>query len=354
MPGYGGKGPRGDYGGMDGFGNPDSPEGPDNNKTKVNYSGLALTDEDGNLIMSGEDLNTPVGLTQTYFDNNPQNIQSAYDAGLMGTGLASTFSDQGLLNTNSLTSANTNINPNVLAESVNQFSYGEEERVKEFMDMGVPENVARIAAADMNISLSDIKEAIDNNLNPSDVLGAGYNALGLSNFDPTSFGMAQIGKGIFSLGEAMFGPTIEGLSDLTGIGNYKAKNYFTKNPQNFETGFTGPMTMDEDGNLVQDYEAGKVRYTGPMIAAIADEVAEIQGGYLSPEQQADLAIERYKALETEKNTRPGNPALTNPYIPVDPVRSKYEDEALEAYDRYIESGYTPEEAEYLIAYMGLA
>lgn len=44
----------------------------------------------------------------------------------------------------------------------------------------------------------------------------------------------------------------------------------------------------------------------------------------------------------------------SPYVPIDPVRSKYEDEALEAYDRYIENGYSPEEAEYLVAYMGLA
>ncbi len=334
-PGSPDRNPEGDIGPSQG------PSNDKTDKTKVNYSGLALTDEDGNLIMSGEDLNNHVSLTGTYFDNNPQNIQSAYDAGLMGTGLASTFSGQGLLNTNSLTSANTNINPNILAESVNQFSYGEEERVKEFMDMGVPENVARIAAADMNISLSDIKEAIDNNLNPSDILGAGYNALGLSSFDPTSFGMAQIGKGILGLGESFIGPTLETLSNLTGIGNYKARKYGVENPENID--------------VLGEFTDNPIRvYTGPVTSINADEVAELQGGYLSANQQAQLAIEKYKALETAKNTRPGNPALTNPYIPIDPVRSKYEDEALEAYDRYIENGYSPEEAEYLVAYMGLA
>jgi len=54
----------------------------------------------------------------------------------------------------------------------------------------------------------------------------------------------------------------------------------------------------------------------------------------------------------DDGTKPERPI--NPYVPIDPVRSKYEDEALEAYDRYIESGYSPEEAEYLVAYMGLA
>ena len=355
-------------------------QGPSNDKTdktKVNYSGLALTDEDGNLIMSGEDLNNHVSLTGTYFDNNPQNIQSAYDAGLMGTGLASTFSGQGLLNTNSLTSANTNINPNILAESVNQLALEDEEAetedkktfteafktlgedafVDRLMKMGVNENVAKLASAKMNTSPAEaygmVSDVFGNALSSGqNMLGAGYNALGTSQLTPGAFGYAQIGKGILGIGEAMFGPTLESLSDLTGIGNYKARKYYNKNPQNIEvTGFTGPMTMNEDGNLVQK---PTLSYTGPMIGAIADEVSEMQGGYLSPSQQADLAIERYNALETERNTRPGNPALTNPYIPIDPVRSKYEDEALEAYDRYIENGYSPEEAEYLVAYMGLA
>ena len=95
-PGSPDRNPEGDIGPSQG------PSNDKTDKTKVtNYSGLALTDEDGNLVTFGEN-NTPVGLTQTYFDNNPQNIQSAYDAGLMGTGLASTFSSEGLLNTNSI------------------------------------------------------------------------------------------------------------------------------------------------------------------------------------------------------------------------------------------------------------
>lgn len=241
---------------------------------------------------------------------------------------------------------------------------GEEAFVDRLMKMGVNENVAKLASAKMNTSpeeaygmVSDVfGSALSSGQN---MLGAGYNALGTSQLTPGTFGYAQIGKGILGLGEAMFGPTLESLSDLTGIGNYKARKYFTKNPQsieavadeNFNNAFADPgvpfANVDEDAKIAR-------KYTGPMTAAIADEVAEIQGGYLSPEQQADLAIERYNALETEKNTRPGNPALTNPYIPIDPIRSKYEDEALEAYDRYIKNGYSPEEAEYLVAYMGLA
>lgn len=116
MPGYNTGPGQDNYGGMDGFGNERNPEGPDNDKNKItDYSGLALTDEEGNLVTFGEN-NTPIGLTERYFTNNPQNIQSAYDAGLMGTGLASTFSGQGLLNTNSLTNANTNVNPNIMAK----------------------------------------------------------------------------------------------------------------------------------------------------------------------------------------------------------------------------------------------
>ena len=379
MGGLGVNDPGGTGFGADKTGQGPGNDKPDNDKPD-NFKGLALTDEDGNLVTFGEN-NTPVGLTERYFTNNPQNIQSAYDAGLMGTGLASTFSGQGLLNTNSLTSANTNINPNIIAESVNQLALEDEdeeaetENKKTFMDafktlgenafvdrlmkMGVNENVAKLASAKMNTSPAEaygmVSDVLGNALSSGqNMLGAGYNALGTSQLTPGTFGYGQIGRGLFSLGEAMFGPAIETLSDFTGIGNYKARKYGVQNPQNIEIGFTGPMTMNEDGNLVQDYEAGKVRYKGPMTAAIADEVAEIQGGFLSPEQQADLAIERYNALETEKNNRPGNPALTNPYIPIDPVRSKYEDEALEAYDRYIENGYSPEEAEYLVAYMGLA
>ena len=85
----------------------------DENKT-TDFSGLGLTfGDDGKLVTFGQD-KTPVGLTQKYFSNNPQNIQPAYDAGLMNTGVASLFSGQGLLNTKPLTNANTNINPNII------------------------------------------------------------------------------------------------------------------------------------------------------------------------------------------------------------------------------------------------
>ena len=93
----------------------------DENKT-TDFSGLGLTfGDDGKLVTFGQD-KTPVGLTQKYFSNNPQNIQPAYDAGLMNTGVASLFSGQGLLNTKPLTNANTNINPNIMSESVNQLA----------------------------------------------------------------------------------------------------------------------------------------------------------------------------------------------------------------------------------------
>ena len=392
-----------------GFGADKTGQGPgndndnDNDKDK-DFSGLGLTfGDDGKLVTFGED-KTPVGLTQRYFTNNPENIQPAYDAGLMGTGLASTFSGQGLLNTKPLTNANTNINTNInpninpvtrlniLNPYMNQLALDEEEEKKSFLDnafknfdvlgeeafideimkTGVSEDVAKLASAKMNISPGEAYGMVSNFIDGTfssgeDLVGAGYNAAIASALTPSSAGLLTIGtKGILPMFEAALGPTIESASSAfansklgkylqekgLNIGTYNANKYLSKSPQNFKvTGFTGPMTMNEDGNLVQK---PTLSYTGPMTAAIADEVAEIQGGYLSPDQQAELAIERYNALETEKNSRPGNLAALAPGPVIDPVRSKYEDEALEAYDRYIERGYTPEEAEYLVAYMGLA
>ena len=388
-PGSPDRNPLGDKGPAQGPGN-------DNDKDK-DFSGLGLTfGDDGKLVTFGED-KTPVGLTQRYFTNNPENIQPAYDAGLMGTGLASTFSGQGLLNTKPITSANTNFNPisarlnATLNPTVNQLALDEEEEKRNFLDafknfdvlgeeafideimkMGVSEDVAKLASAKMNTSPGEAYGMVSNFIDGTfssgeDLVGAGYNAAIASALTPSSAGLLTIGtKGILPMFEAALGPTIESASSAfansklgkylqekgLNIGTYNANKYLSKSPQNFKvTGFTGPMTMNEDGNLVQK---PTLSYTGPMTAAIADEVAEIQGGYLSPEQQADLAIERYNALETEKNTRPGNLAALAPGPVIDPVRSKYEDEALEAYDRYIERGYTPEEAEYLVSYMGLA
>lgn len=350
----------------------------DENKT-TDFSGLGLTfGDDGKLVTFGQD-KTPVGLTQKYFSNNPQNIQPAYDAGLMNTGVASLFSGQGLLNTKPLTNANTNINPNIMSESVNQLaldnaeeeaedkktfteafkSLGEDAFVDRLMkSLNISEDVAKLASAKMNTSPEEAYGMIKNAIGfggDTNLLGGAYNALGASQLTPGMFAAGQFGKQLFGFGEALLGPTLEGLSDLTGIGNYKARKYFTKNPQNI-----GTVAL-EDENFNNAFADPSVpfanitpKYTGPMTAAIADEVAEIQGGFLSPSQQADLAIEAYRDLETEKNRRPGNPSAINPYVPIDPVRSKYEDEALEAYDRYIKSGYSPEEAEYLVSYMGLA
>jgi len=380
-PGSPDRNPLGDKGPAQGPGN-------DNDKDK-DFSGLGLTfGDDGKLVTFGED-KTPVGLTQRYFTNNPENIQPAYDAGLMGTGLASTFSGQGLLNTKPLTNANTNINTNInpvtrlniLNPYMNQLALDEEEEKKSFLDdafknfdvlgeeafideimkMGVSEDVAKLASAKMNTSPGEAYGMVSNALSGAfssgeDLVGAGYNAAIASALTPSSAGLLTIGtKGILPMFEAALGPTIESASSAfansklgkylqekgLNIGTYNANKYFTKSPQNFD--------------VLGEYTDNPIRvYKGPMTAAIADEVAEIQGGYLSPDQQAELAIERYNALETEKNSRPGNLAALAPGPVIDPVRSKYEDEALEAYDRYIERGYTPEEAEYLVAYMGLA
>ena len=378
-PGSPDRNPLGDKGPAQGPGN-------DNDKDK-DFSGLGLTfGDDGKLVNFGED-KTPVGLTQRYFTNNPENIQPAYDAGLMGTGLASTFSGQGLLNTKPITSANTNFNPisarlnATLNPTVNQLALDEEEQKKSFLDdafknfdvlgeeafideimkMGISEDVAKLASAKMNTSPGEAYGMVSNFIDGTfssgeDLVGAGYNAAIASALTPSSAGLLTIGaKGILPMFEAALGPTIESASSAfansklgkylqekgMNIGTYNANKYFTKSPQNFD--------------VLGEYTDNPIRvYKGPMTAAIADEVAEIQGGYLSPEQQADLAIERYNALETEKNTRPGNLAALAPGPVIDPVRSKYEDEALEAYDRYIERGYTPEEAEYLVSYMGLA
>ena len=380
-PGSPDRNPLGDKGPAQGPGN-------DNDKDK-DFSGLGLTfGDDGKLVTFGED-KTPVGLTQRYFTNNPENIQPAYDAGLMGTGLASTFSGQGLLNTKPLTNANTNINTNInpvtrlniLNPYMNQLALDEEEEKKSFLDdafknfdvlgeeafideimkMGVSEDVAKLASAKMNTSPGEAYGMVSNFIDGTfssgeDLVGAGYNAAIASALTPSSAGLLTIGtKGILPMFEAALGPTIESASSAfansklgkylqekgLNIGTYNANKYFTKSPQNFD--------------VLGEYTDNPIRvYKGPMTAAIADEVAEIQGGYLSPDQQAELAIERYNALETEKNSRPGNLAALAPGPVIDPVRSKYEDEALEAYDRYIERGYTPEEAEYLVAYMGLA
>ena len=131
-PGSPDRNPLGDKGPAQGPGN-------DNDKDK-DFSGLGLTfGDDGKLVTFGED-KTPVGLTQRYFTNNPENIQPAYDAGLMGTGLASTFSGQGLLNTKPITSANTNFNPisarlnATLNPTVNQLALDEEEEKRNFLD----------------------------------------------------------------------------------------------------------------------------------------------------------------------------------------------------------------------------
>jgi len=384
-PGSPDRNPLGDKGPAQGPGN-------DNDKDK-DFSGLGLTfGDDGKLVTFGED-KTPVGLTQRYFTNNPENIQPAYDAGLMGTGLASTFSGQGLLNTKPLTNANTNINTNInpninpvtrlniLNPYMNQLALDEEEEKKSFLDnafknfdvlgeeafideimkMGISEDVAKLASAKMNTSPGEAYGMVSNFIDGTfssgeDLVGAGYNAAIASALTPSSAGLLTIGaKGILPMFEAALGPTIESASSAfansklgkylqekgLNIGTYNANKYFTKSPQNFD--------------VLGEYTDNPIRvYKGPMTAAIADEVAEIQGGYLSPDQQAELAIERYNALETEKNSRPGNLAALAPGPVIDPVRSKYEDEALEAYDRYIERGYTPEEAEYLVAYMGLA
>ena len=385
-PGSPDRNPLGDKGPAQGPGN-------DNDKDK-DFSGLGLTfGDDGKLVTFGED-KTPVGLTQRYFTNNPENIQPAYDAGLMGTGLASTFSGQGLLNTKPLTNANTNINTNInpninpvtrlniLNPYMNQLALDEEEEKKSFLDnafknfdvlgeeafideimkMGISEDVAKLASAKMNTSPGEAYGMVSNFIDGTfssgeDLVGAGYNAAIASALTPSSAGLLTIGtKGILPMFEAALGPTIESASSAfansklgkylqekgMNIGTYNANKYYTKSPENINV--FKPSKFSEPIRT----------YTGPMTAAIADEVAEIQGGYLSPDQQAELAIERYNALETEKNSRPGNLAALAPGPVIDPVRSKYEDEALEAYDRYIERGYTPEEAEYLVSYMGLA
>jgi len=389
-PGSPDRNPEGDIGPSKGPGN-DKPD---------NFKGLALTDEDGNKVTFGED-KTPVGLTERYFTNNPENIQPAYDAGLMGTGLASTFSGQGLLNTKPITSANTNINPisarlnATLNPTVNQLALDEEEAeaeekrnfldtfktlgedafVDRLMKMGVDEETAKLASATMNTSPEEAYGMVSNAVSGAvssgeDMLGAGYNAAIASAMTPGLAGLAGLANyGFAPMFEAMVGPTIESASSAfansklgkylqekgLNIGTYKARKYGVQNPENI-----GAVAL-EDENFNNAFADPSVpfanitpKYTGPVTSINADEVAELQGGYLSPNQKAELAIERYNALETEKNNRPGNLAALAPGPTIDPVRSKYEDEALEAYDRYIESGYTPEEAEYLVAYMGLA
>ncbi len=94
---------------------------------------------------------------------------------------------------------------------------------------------------------------------------------------------------------------------------------------------------------------GPMKYKGPVGHFNAEQISRlkaIQGG-LTQEQQAQISMSQFEKEQAEKNARPGATSpVTQTFI--NPVESKFTGEQLIAYNRYIERGYTPEIAEYLV------
>ena len=276
-------------------------KGPDNDKN------TGFVDSEGNPITYGED-KTQVGFSKTYYDNNPEAIKA-------------TLEDTSVSNTNALKSLYNNFIKDI----------GEDAFIDRYSNYTDNPEVARLASIKANVSPGDFFGGLMSLAqNP---LGTGYNIAStgtLTGFNPAALANLGITGTVASL-----------LGQMAT--NQPA---YAMNPSNYA--FTGPMSMDAQGNLVQDFS-----YTGPMSSnpAVNQQIADIQSisgvTGLTLDQQADIAISQFEKEQAEKNARPGATSpVTQTFI--NPVESKFTGEQLIAYNRYIERGYTPEIAEYLV------
>jgi len=253
-----------------------------------------ITDSEGNPVTFGQD-NTQVGFSQSYIDNNPQVIKP-------------TLENPNVSKTNALKSLYNNFIKN----------FGEEAFIDRYSNYTDNPEVARLASIKANVSPGDFFGGLMSLAkNP---LGTGYGvaSTGLAtSFDPAALsGLGFMGTVAGLLGQGLSNNPI----DLA-------------NPSNYEMAAPGaPM-----------------RYTGPVghfNTAQISQLEKIQGG-LTLDQQADIAISQFEREQVEKNARPGATVQPTEEF-VNPVESKFTEEQLIAYNEYIERGYTPEIAEYLV------
>jgi hypothetical protein len=325
MPGYGGEGPRGDYGNMDGFGNPDNNNSGPNSGPKYDKKQDPAEFLD-DFFGPSPDLEKAQKVQEDKF--NPDK-----NKGIFGTNpFKNLFSPP--------TAKEQFIKQVKYNPKLNRFikdTYG----IKSIDDI-TDEQVDAINSYN-NLSYNEIKDALSNMsmsalTNP---LGATYNAATLGTLGLTGVGMTGIANALANI--AMGKPS------------------YGMNPQNYA--FTGPM-VDAQGNLVsQDFS-----YTGPMSTnpAVNQQIADIQSisgvTGLTQAQMAEAAAKAISNSETGGNYSFGgdgggqevNQAQLQAQMDAQNAQA-FMDSLSEAelyqYNQLIGQGYTDE---YAKAYLGLA
>jgi len=185
----------------------------------------------------------------------------------------------------------------------------------------------------------------------ANALGSTYNTLG----SMQTFGTPMIAKSIFDIGagKPVGSATLSGYTTPEGFDPTGMYNEDKKSLGSSFKGFLNKMLgtdFDEDAGRYLDrtkmLEAGAKLNS---ITGLTDSFIEegLQKGYFENPEQAYNAYVNKKIQESETafNTKGKEPI---PVATVDPILSKLTGEQLMAYQEYVQQGYPPEIAEYLV------
>lgn len=292
MPGYEGIGDRGAYGGMDGFGNSDS----------------GSAQNDGN---KGGNIGAIQAAHDAKMEANKQarKNQQDYQAAKKEQGLGGIFGS--FLNA------------------------GETNRVNDFLAMGVNPEIATLASNKMNLSPAEI----------GNFLQEQYSGLGLNQETAQkAYNAAMLGL------STNFNPDFAApLAQTKGIAGMVGMMFNMANP-NYKT--PASIALDAGEVTPDSFYGGAMGYMNKEQQA---ELAAAQGGILTPDQQAQVAVNQYQKEKAKHGNRrrPDLPAskisdaVTTSFY--NPDQATYGEDQTQMYNQLQAMGYSPEFAQQYIA-----